>query len=215
MSATASCYRPTYLDVDQLEAEHGGYLSIGEWEELLRGLGAMATGHQWWIGDALVYGETHFEEHAYLQHVDALGLAEQTMLNYRWCAAAVAPSRRREELTWSHHAEVARLEPELQEKLLAEAIAESWNVRQLRDAVAVRHPDPRASTSPARPPGAELSDAEEAAIARRLESLRDGFEHWQEDGFKKTTMAKYFDRSDIGWMLDTIRFLTRGGARPA
>lgn len=43
-------------------------------------------------------------------------------------------SRRRDNLTWTHHYEVAPLEPAEQDRLLALAEEKGWSVRELRKA---------------------------------------------------------------------------------
>ena len=61
------------------------------------------------IGDALRYGERRWGE-TYAQVMDATGMAYQTLANAKWVASRVPVQRRRTELSWSHHAEVASLE---------------------------------------------------------------------------------------------------------
>lgn len=86
---------------------------------------------QFWLGDALRFGEERFGE----LHTQALEEhSYQTLANVMWVSKAIPGSRRREAevLSWSHHAEVAALEPEQQESWLERAQGEGMSVRQLR-----------------------------------------------------------------------------------
>jgi len=53
----------------------------------------------------------------------------------KFVASKIEFSRRREKLSWSHHYEVAALEPAQQDELLDQAEAERLSMRQLRQAV--------------------------------------------------------------------------------
>lgn len=198
-------YQPTSLVI-------GKRLTLEHALEIATSLGAMAQGHQWWIGDLLVAVDERFgEDGSQVEH--ALGIAPQTALNYRWVASRIQASRRRETLTWSHHAEVARLEPGQQDAALEHAIAESLGVRELRDYVALTYGDgPRDTSSPPAPATAEnLTDAELAAIARRLELLLESYEAWKDTGAEPGRLHEHIDGDDVAWLLRTLRYLTRGG----
>lgn len=191
-----------------------GRMPFDSWRETLRGLGAMAHGHQWWIGDALVEGERQYGEEA-AQGEHDLGIPAQTQLNWRWVASRIELSRRREELTWSHHAEVARLDPDTQDALLERAIEESLGVRQLRTVVDLEHPRgdaPEPAPAPERLDA--LTDADLAAIARRLETLQASVEEWEEAGRRPELLHDHVDGTDVRWLLRTLRWFTRGGEKP-
>ena len=91
-------------------------LSFEEYEALSATLDLMESGVQWWQGDRLNYGERRYGE------VAAAAIAEdkspQTFMNYVWVANAIQPSRRRETLSFTHHAEVAALPIIEQEEIL-------------------------------------------------------------------------------------------------
>lgn len=84
-----------------------------------------------WIGDLLNYVESRWGE-TYAQLMDETGLAYQTLANDKWVTSKVDVSRRRENLRFSHHAEVAGLEPPEQEKWLRKAEREELTTSQLR-----------------------------------------------------------------------------------
>jgi hypothetical protein len=102
-----------------------------EWVAGLRLLGRMDRAIQWWIGDMVNWGEERFGER-FAQGVEALGLAPHTVVNYAWVARAVPVSRRRELLTFEHHAVVAPLAPEEQVAWLTTAEQRHLSTRELR-----------------------------------------------------------------------------------
>lgn len=90
----------------------------------------------WWIGDAVLFGERKFGEKA-SQVFDAYGA--ETIRKYAWVAESIPPSRRSEDLSFTHHQVVASLSPAGQEKWIKRAKSgedgHPWTVRQLKDAV--------------------------------------------------------------------------------
>ena len=107
-------------------------LSFEDWEGIGKQLQHIEGSVQWWIGDWLNYGEHAWGE-MYAQAVNE----EQgnTWRNYKFVAANVDLSRRRDKLSFSHHYEVAGLEPKEQDRLLDEAVKNEWNRKQMREAV--------------------------------------------------------------------------------
>lgn len=162
-------YKPTSLELPD-------DVTLDELRQILAAVGIMARAHQWWVGDALVHVENHHGADAMAQLADELGLEPHTLTNWRWVADSVEASRRREELTWSHHAEVARLKPAEQKRALAKAVKDGWTVRQLRDHVALQHPQANLDTPPA-----DDHDVDENRRLERarleLETAMDGDEH--------------------------------------
>lgn len=117
-------FTPTYLKLpDDLSYDH--------WERIGRQLQLANLAVQWWIGDWLVYGEHRWRQ-KYAQAVQQFGKAEQTLMNYHFVAKSISPSRRREEVDFSTHAEVAGLEEEDQERILAKAAKEGTTRKQVR-----------------------------------------------------------------------------------
>lgn len=106
-------------------------LSYDHWERIGRQLQLANFAIQWWIGDWLVYGE-HKWRQKYAQAVQHFGRAEQTLMNYRFVAAAIPASRRREQVDFSTHAEVASLDEEDQERILSKAAKEGSTRKQVR-----------------------------------------------------------------------------------
>jgi len=117
----------------------GGAPTFDEWAAYGRGLQLVDRALRWVVGDWLCYGEARWGD-MYAQAIEATGLATQSLLNCKWVAQRVPASRRREELPWSHHAEVASLEPEEQEDWLSAAQEEGWTRAELRQAIKPTNP---------------------------------------------------------------------------
>ena len=111
-----------------------GDLPYEQWEKVGIKLRAIHGAVQWWIGDWLRYGEHAYGE-MYSQALEATGKEYQTLNQAVWVAGAVEISRRRENLSWSHHVEVAGLSPGDQDRFLNEATEKSWTRAELRSAV--------------------------------------------------------------------------------
>lgn len=107
-------------------------LPYEEWERVGRLLQSTAKSIRWFIGDWLLHGERAYGEQ-FVQAVEATGRKVQDIKNMMWVSEHVEKSRRRDSLTWSHHAEVASLTPEEQTAWLDVAEAESLNTRELRE----------------------------------------------------------------------------------
>jgi hypothetical protein len=76
----------------------------------------------WWVGDWIRYGNTRWGE-KYVEAARLTGLDAKTLRNIAYVASRFDLSRRRDKLTWTHHAEVAALLPEQQEDWLDRALA--------------------------------------------------------------------------------------------
>jgi hypothetical protein len=109
-----------------------GELPIGEWAEHGRRLGAISRGVGWWLGDWLRYGNERFGER-YARASRITGYDVQTLMNMVYVASRFDPSRRSKDLSFSHHAELAALEPADQDRWLARAARDRLSVRCLRD----------------------------------------------------------------------------------
>jgi hypothetical protein len=112
---------------------HAG-MPFSDWIEHGRKLGLMGRSAGWWVGDWLNYGNAVYGER-YVRASRITGYDVQTLMNMAYVASRFDASRRREPLSWSHHAEVSALAPEQQDALLARAEGERLSVRDLRDEV--------------------------------------------------------------------------------
>jgi hypothetical protein len=106
-------------------------LTIEEWKRIGVQLDRTMDSSTWWLGDWLVYGRSRFPER-YRRVIEATAFDYQTLRNYAWVANRVAPLRRHPALSFQHHAEVAALDPALQEEWLALAERNRWSRNRLR-----------------------------------------------------------------------------------
>jgi hypothetical protein len=113
-------------------------LSFEDWARAGRQLSGIVDSSAWWLGDWLVFGKDHYSD-CYQLAIQGAGLRYQTLRNYAWVARRFDLSRRRDKLSFQHHAEVASLPVEEQERLLDQAEQETWTTKQLRNAI--RHGD--------------------------------------------------------------------------
>ncbi len=90
----------------------------------------MGRACQWWIGDWINYGDAAYGE-KYAQALDETGLDVQTLMNAAWVAGRIPAGLREERLSWTHHREVAALEPEPRQALLERAVAENLPTAKL------------------------------------------------------------------------------------
>ncbi|MDQ7803516.1 LmbU family transcriptional regulator [Amycolatopsis sp. A133] len=106
-------------------------LPFDRWERAGYQLSGIADSSAWCLGDWLIYGKTHYADR-YKLAVDAVALDYQTLRNYAWVARRFDSGRRRDRLSFQHHAEVAALPVEEQEKWLDRAVESMWSVKHLR-----------------------------------------------------------------------------------
>jgi hypothetical protein len=106
-------------------------LSYEDWEHVGKQLSRIVDSSSWWLGDWLVFGKKYYSDR-YQRAIRSAGLSYQTLRNYAWVARRFDINRRRERLTFQHHAEVASLPTELQESLLDGAEQHNWTTKQLR-----------------------------------------------------------------------------------
>ena len=106
-------------------------IEFEEWRRLGAQVASLADASAWWIGDWLVYGQRAFPDR-YKVATAETGFSYQTLRNYAWVAAQIPVYRRRDTLSFGHHAEVAALLPEEQEMWLLRAHERRWTRNELR-----------------------------------------------------------------------------------
>lgn len=111
-----------------------GQPNFETWENVGLELKYIEAAVHWWIGDWLNYGETRWGED-FAQVLDELDYSDRTLATDKYVAKAIPPSRRRDNLSFSHHREVAPLPPDRQDKVLALADEKRLNTRQVREIV--------------------------------------------------------------------------------
>lgn len=107
-------------------------IDVKQWGDLGKELVRINSGFQWACGDWWVHGDTK----KYGRRVDiakTLPFEFETLMNWGSIALKVAPSRRNEALSFSHHAVIASADDHEQTKWLTRAAKHNWSVRELRD----------------------------------------------------------------------------------
>src|ERR1044072_3326935 len=106
-------------------------LARPEWLVVGGRLGGISRCNQWWLGDWVRYGTEKWGE-KYTRAAKITGYDPRSLANMASISAAFDSSRRRDDLTWSHHVTVAGLPEEEQERWLDRAAAENLSVADLR-----------------------------------------------------------------------------------
>ncbi len=106
-------------------------LTVEEWRAQGTRLGSASRSTNWWLGDWVRFGANHHGQ-KYEVASAVTGYDEQTLMNMVYVASRFQISRRREILSWSHHAELAALDQDEQEFWLDRTAAERLSVRGLR-----------------------------------------------------------------------------------
>lgn len=152
-------------------------MPIAAWSKLGRQILVVSDASSWWLGDWLIYGQTQYPDR-YKRAILETSLDYQTLRNYAWVARSFVPARRRDALSFQHHAEVAGLSPAEQDKWLSHAEHHGWSRNELRKRVrASRHPD-------------ELT---QAVIHIQINVVADQKERWQ-------AAAESVDQDLLCWM---------------
>ena len=109
-------------------------LEMREWADHGHRLGVIGRGVGWWIGDWVRYGNERFGER-YVRASRITGYDVQTLMNMVYVASRFEPHERRESLSWSHHAEIAAVEPAGRQRWLDLAESQRLSVRCLREEI--------------------------------------------------------------------------------
>lgn len=98
-----------------------GDLDRREWLEIGRTLGRLGRYNRWWVGDWLLYAIGKWGE-MYTEATRITGFDYGSLRNMASVAREFDLSRRRDKLSWTHHADVAALEYVEQEYWLDRAV---------------------------------------------------------------------------------------------
>jgi len=105
-------------------------ITDSEYEALGFALGEAQRSIQFAIGDYILAGEHLFGQEAY-QLQESLGISVEQRRQYVRVSERIPIGRRRVELTWSHHREVAAMDPADQDAWLEDAVTNGWNKQEL------------------------------------------------------------------------------------
>ncbi|HXE44522.1 MAG TPA: hypothetical protein VN635_04930 [Conexibacter sp.] len=128
----SAALRPTSAALTNISWTASRELDLAVWLELGQRFGRLGRGVGWWIGDWLLYGNARYGE-KYQRAAKVTGYDPQSLMNMVYVASRFEISRRREKLSWSHHAELAALPVEDQERWLDRAQELTLSVRCMRD----------------------------------------------------------------------------------
>jgi hypothetical protein len=106
-------------------------MSFDKWLGVGSYLSSIFSSSAWCLGDWLVYGEATFNGR-YHDAITLTSLDYQTLRNHAWVARAFPLSRRRDTLSFTHHAEVAALTEPEQDFWLRKAEEHGWSAKRLR-----------------------------------------------------------------------------------
>jgi hypothetical protein len=109
-------------------------LSLEEWREIGRKLNRASSALKWYVGDWLLHGERKWGS-AYTDAINIVGLSYDTLARCKSISARFEFRRRRLNLRWSDHREVAALDEKNQEILLDASTDGKWSRERLRDEV--------------------------------------------------------------------------------
>lgn len=139
------------------------------WEQIGSSLRELTNSSAWWLGDWLLYGETTYGWRRYREAIERTGLDYQTLRNYAWVARRFDHHRRRDSLSFAHHAEVTRLSPPEQDYWLRQAEQQKWSRNELRKAVraSLAEQSPKAEIAPS---GGDQQAEEEREVTQLAES---------------------------------------------
>lgn len=136
-------------------------LAKHEWVVVGKRLGGISRCNQWWLGDWVRYGAEKWGE-KYTRAAKITGYDPRSLANMASIAASFGMSRRRDDLTWSHHVAVAALPEAEQEEWLDRAASEGLSVADLRTELRA------APNRDEDPPSVNDRDRGEAGVAREV-----------------------------------------------
>lgn len=149
--------------------------SFDDWEATGRSLASANKTLHWWIGDWWAAGSHRYGARAHATAEGIFGREFQTLANMASICRAFTTSRRREHLSFTHHAEVASLSPAKADALLDQAEAEGWSVKDLRvQAIMSREHTPRWFEPKSPPTRFDRDQAKEAIFGRLAEAAEKG-----------------------------------------
>lgn len=149
-------------------------ISFEEWEALGEAILQLRQASKWWIGDWYIFGGVRWGEDKAAAARTLIGVSSHQMQTIIRTCMLVHRSRRRLNLTFSHHSEVARLMPEEQDRWLRLCEQEGWSRDKLREEM-------RRSVTRAIFPENEEPKWEGAVIMRRqLDVEKVAREIWQQ-----------------------------------
>jgi hypothetical protein len=152
-------------------------VSFDTWERTGIQISQVADSSAWCLGDWLVYGQQEYADR-HRRAIEIAGLDYQTLRNYAWVARRFELWRRREKLSFQHHAEVAALEPDRQDYWLDRAEESGWSRNQLRRKVREDRVGAAAETATVALPRLSVPTEHVERWREAADQAGKKFEHW-------------------------------------
>lgn len=140
-------------------------LAFEAWLSVGRRVLTISKASPWCIGDWLLYGQRSYGER-YKTALEATDFDYQTLRNYAWVSRRFKMSRRRDNVSFQHHAEVAALREPEQDLWLGRAERLKWSRNELRRQISARRE--------------RVAQAEDATVIIRLRVAGRRERHWTE-----------------------------------
>jgi hypothetical protein len=117
-------------------------MSFRDWTTLGSRLGRVSSASAWALGDWLLFGQRSYGRR-YRTALRETNLDYQTLRNYAWVASRFDHARRRDGLSFQHHAELASMPEPDQDLWLRRAETEHWSRNELRRRLSLHHSSQR------------------------------------------------------------------------
>ena len=153
-------------------------LAFEEWERTGKKITRIVNSSAWFLGDWVVYGQARYSDR-YRRAIETARLDYQTIRNYAWVARRFELSRRRDKLSFQHHAEVAALPVDQQDHWLDLAEEAGWSRNQLRQHIRNSRLAMRGEVAPERPmPAIQVTTERLERWQRAAEQAGSSIESW-------------------------------------
>jgi hypothetical protein len=130
------------IRVTKTGARFDPLLPFERWRTLGARVGTCASASGWWLGDWLAFGHAKYGRR-YKEAIAVTGLDYQTLRNYAVVSRRFEHHRRRDDVTFQHHAEVCALPDDEQDRWLDRAAADGWSRNELRQRMRAARPSDR------------------------------------------------------------------------
>lgn len=177
-------------------------MSFKEWSTLGCRLAHVSSASAWALGDWLLFGQRTFGRR-YRVALQETNLDYQTLRNYAWVAGRFEPSRRRDGLSFQHHAEVASMTEPEQELWLRRAESEHWSRNELRRRLSMHRSAWRTPAPPSLVMRFEVTPEAERRWRRAAASKRLPLQDW----LRAVADAAAHDELDDAAAADVVRAL--------
>jgi len=129
-----------HCEINKVGLTFSSDINFDEWEMIGQTLNQIEGSTQWWIGDWLNTGEQKWGE-KYKEAEERTGFDYETLKGSKWVSSSIELCRRRHNLSWSHHQEVAPFEADKQDYWLDRAEKEELTRQELRRLIKESKPE--------------------------------------------------------------------------